>query len=366
MKWLLFLFPLSLSSQVITLTPIGNQDVSNIPVTVEHFVTTGTGVVSTKIFRTHYGTGNTSTYPTFAFNASDLDKMTNSSYPGTTLYWQGNLPASSVFYFNWGGTLVNAGASLPPGYDYYSVEATCIFVPKETGTYSFRLTSDDGADLFINGVNVLNYYGGHGMNPYYYANYSMVAGQQYSLRARMQEFGGGDGLYVEWKRPTQSNWSVQSDEIGIKSSAWIDQGTKYTNQFGITSWANSSNRPYRVTVDVTGLNHTLQEEDLLYMLEKKAHPSELQSWDFYTCDCDNSTSFDINDIIFCYTILTNRYQHNNYVFTSGEKLDIETNPGINYYTIYFPKQKIVIENQNQFFIMGTGKHRTLTLMQKMQ
>lgn len=366
MKWLLALLPLSLLGQTVTLTPIGNQSVAGAEVEMEHFVTTSTGTVAVKIFRTHYGNGNTSTYSMFANNASDMDKMTNASYPGTSLYWQGNLSATSVFNFNNGGTLVTAGASMPPGYDFYSVEASCTFVPKETGTYSFRITSDDGSDLFINGVNMVNYYGGHGMNPFYYVNYNMVAGMQYSFRARMQEYGGGDGLIVQWRRPSQTGWSVQSDEIGVSSSSWVNKGTQFTNAAGVTSWSNPSNWPYRVTVNVASLTHELKDEDLLYMTEKKGEVTPLQSWDFYTCDCDNSSTFDIADIEFCYTILTKGFSHNKYVFTAAQRAAIESNPSVNYYPIYFPEQKVTVENQNQFYIMGTGKHRTTTLMQKMQ
>ena len=49
-------------SQTITLTPIGTQDMSGIPVIVEHQVTTGNGTTSVRIFRTHFGNGNTSQY----------------------------------------------------------------------------------------------------------------------------------------------------------------------------------------------------------------------------------------------------------------------------------------------------------------
>ena len=43
MRWLLFILPFNLFSQTITLTPIGTQDVSGIPVSVEHQITTGNG-----------------------------------------------------------------------------------------------------------------------------------------------------------------------------------------------------------------------------------------------------------------------------------------------------------------------------------
>ncbi len=366
MKWLLTILPFFAFGQTITLTPIGTQDVSGIPVTVEHFITTGNGTTAVKVFRTHYGTGNTSMYGNFANNATDMDKMTSTAYAATTLYWSGNVSALYSLNFNSCGTLITGGASVPPGCDYYSVEVTFTFVPKETGTYSFRITSDDGSDLFINGVNIVNYYGGHGMNPFFYANYNMVAGQQYTIRARMQEYGGGDGLIVEWKRPSQSAWTVQTDEIGIASSNWVSQGTKNTNVSGQASWTNTSNWPYRVTVNVSSKFHTITNQDMNYMMFKKADLSKIESWDYYTCDCNNSSNFDWGDIDFCYMLWRNSFLHNKYIFTQAERTVIEANPQTNYYNTYFPTQVRTIENQNQFFIMGTGKHRTTVNVQTLQ
>ena len=45
MKWWFLILPMSVYSQTITLTPIGTQDVSGIPITMEHIIpgaTTGT------------------------------------------------------------------------------------------------------------------------------------------------------------------------------------------------------------------------------------------------------------------------------------------------------------------------------------
>jgi hypothetical protein len=48
--------------------------------------------------------------------------------------------------------------------------------------------------------------------------------------------------------------------------------------------------------------------------------------------------------------------HNKYVFTDAEKTAIEGNPNVNYYNTYFPTQVRTIENQNRFYIVGTGIH----------
>jgi hypothetical protein len=42
---------------------------------------------------------------------------------------------------------------------------------------------------------------------------SLVAGQTYSLVARHQEYAGGEGFMLRWKRPSQSTFSIQPSEL---------------------------------------------------------------------------------------------------------------------------------------------------------
>ena len=88
----------------------------------------------------------------------------------------------------------------------------------------------------------------------------------------------------------------------------------------------------------------------------KGNLGPLQDWDFYTCDCNNSSTFDWDDINFCYMLYRTGSLHNKYVFTQAEKTTIEANPNTNYYNTYFPTQVRTIENQNRFYIVGTGIH----------
>jgi hypothetical protein len=355
---LIFILSVSIQtySQTITLTPIGSQDVSGIPITVEHQVTTGNGTTSVRIFRTHFGNGNTSQYSNYPMTRSEMNKLFNTSWSATTLWWQGNMNATSSLNFVQFTTLTAAGASIPPNGDYYAAEVTFTFVPLETGVYSFGLTSDDGGDLAINGTSVIEWYGGKGTGQYLYGNYSMVAGTQYTVVARMQEYGGGDGLIVAWRRPSQSSWSLQTNEIGVASTSWVSQGTKNTNASGQAVWTNSLNRPYRVTVNTSQKFHSITDFSLIYMMFMKGNLGPLQDWDFYTCDCNNSSVFDWDDINFCYTLLTTGSLHNKYVFTEAEKNTIENDPNVNYYNTYFPTQVRTVTNQNRFYIMGTGIH----------
>ena len=353
---LLLILPLSLIGQTVTLTPIGTQDVSGIPLTVEHQVTTANGVTSVRIFRTHFGNGTTSQYAQYPSTRSEMDRLFNTSWSATTLWWSGNINATSSLNFYNHTTLTSAGASVPGSGDFYSTEVTFTIVAAETGTYSFALASDDGSDLSIGGTSIIEYYGGKGVGAYKYGIYNMVAGQQYNVIARMQEYSGGDGLVLVWRRPSQSSLSLQTSEIGVTSTSWVSQGTLNTNANGQATWTNANSRPYRVTVNTSQKFHNVPEFGLIYMMFMKGNLGPLQDWDFYTCDCNNSSTFSWEDIYFCYMLYTTGSLHNKYIFTQTERNTILANPNTNYYNTYFPTQVRTIENQNQFYIMGTGIH----------
>lgn len=181
--------------------------------------------LNVKVFRTHAGNGSTSQYPPHAANRSQLDMMTNTSYSNTTLWWSGTMNATTCLNFTAWTTLSSVGASIPNNGDFYSVEVSGIFTPVETGIYSFGINSDDGSDLIINGTLVTSYYGGHGMSGYQYGSISLVAGTPYTFVARMQEYGGGDGMAVVWKRPSQGAYSLQSAEVGVSVPLATISGT---------------------------------------------------------------------------------------------------------------------------------------------
>jgi hypothetical protein len=174
----------------------------------------------------------------------EMDKLFNTAYSNTTLWWTGTVGAAYSLNFNAYNTLVAGGASVPNGGDYYSTEVTFIFTPKETGTYSFGLTSDDGGDLWLMGVgSIIEWYGGKGTGEYRYGNATLTAGTAYTFIARMQEYGGGDGLLVYWKRPSQGGYSLQTNEIGgttTTTSAWALQATSTTSSLGAYSFSTPS------------------------------------------------------------------------------------------------------------------------------
>ena len=358
MRWLLILFPFFAFGQTITLTPIGGASINSIDIQVEHYITTTNGTTSVRIFRTHYGNGSTSQYAQYPSTRTEMDKLFNSAYAATTLWWQGSMGATSSLNFTNYTTLTNAGAAVPSNGDYYATEVTFTFVAAETGTYSFRLTSDDGSDLAINGTSVIEYYGGKGIGSYRYGTYSMVAGSQYTVVARMQEYGGGDGLILQWKRPSAGNYYLLLSEIGVASSSWVSQGVKITNTAGQVTFSNNSNWNYRVTFDVSNEPSIMSDAEMNYLMYKKAGLSPLTDWDYYTCNTDNIGGFNWDDIQYGYNLLNSGLYWKSYIFTQSQKTTIESNPTTNYYSTYPPTQSGTFLNQNQFYIMATGKHKT--------
>lgn len=124
-------------------------------------------------------------------------------------------PAVLLDWTQW-NILTNAGIAVPNNGEQFSVVVSGYFIPAETGTYLFTCEGDDAVDLFINNVPVANHYGAHGTEALgtHTGTISLVQGTKYAFRARMQENGGGEGLRILWRRPSEnSGWQIYSTEL---------------------------------------------------------------------------------------------------------------------------------------------------------
>ncbi|MEP7129230.1 MAG: PA14 domain-containing protein, partial [Chitinophagales bacterium] len=154
-----------------------------------------------------FGTGSAC-----AANAGDLTNLTvpvNQTSSGTK-------SANALLDWSSWNVLSAAGVSVPNGGDYFAVAASGYFVPEETGNYTFTCEGDDAVDLFINNINVANHYGCHGIAGLgsHIGTIYLEQGTRYSFRARMQENGGGEGIRVFWRKPSESSgWNVYPSEI---------------------------------------------------------------------------------------------------------------------------------------------------------
>ena len=144
----------------------------------------------------------------YANNANDFVNMFDVT-KGATIYASGTSTALKTLYFSNGWQ----PSGVPNGGAYTGIKVTGWFVPKETGQYVFGIDGDDGVDFSLDGVVVTSYYGPHGFGGYHPNAINLVAGKTYTFMARYQNWGGGWGMYVAWKRPSQNSYTTQADEV---------------------------------------------------------------------------------------------------------------------------------------------------------
>jgi len=173
-------------------------------------------LTNVRIFSTHNGTGLTNQYEDHPLTTNLFNRLFDpANYSNTSLHWSGNLNATTSLNHTLYTTLTGAGASVPNNGTYYSIEVTFLFIPKESGQYTFQTDSDDGSDLHIDGNFVVSYYDGHGTGQgAQTGTYNMVAGTEYLCVSRAQEYTGGEGLILKWARPSQGAvYTLQTDEV---------------------------------------------------------------------------------------------------------------------------------------------------------
>jgi hypothetical protein len=155
---------------------------------------------------TIYNTNGSSYRNIYPSNDVDFVNLFNTS-TGTSIYKSGTTTAYNALYY-----YQTFFTGVPNGAGYFGIQTTGWFVPKETGTYTFGIDGDDAVDFLLDGVVVTSFYGPHGFGGYRYGTINLIAGRTYTFKARFQQVGGGWGMYLVWKRPSQSTYSVQSDE----------------------------------------------------------------------------------------------------------------------------------------------------------
>lgn len=101
--------------------------------------------------------------------------------------------------FNWGEG--SPASSL--GVDTFSARWTGKIQALESGTYTFRVTGDDGVKLWVNGVVLIDKL--IDQAPTAYSNtITLTAGQQYDIRLDYYENSQGASVQLAWARPGQA------------------------------------------------------------------------------------------------------------------------------------------------------------------
>ena len=78
---------------------------------------------------------------------------------------------------------------------------------KEGGTYAFRLSSDDGSRLYVDGEEFIDHDGLHGPDPGKEGTTDLHPGK-HDFRIEHFEYGGGEQVTLEWKRPGTSGFTL--------------------------------------------------------------------------------------------------------------------------------------------------------------
>lgn len=371
MRWLitLLLLPFGMVSQTVTLSPIGNQDVSGIPITVEHYEQNYPNHSIASTTYSPLSTAGTSVSLSDDSNVGPFNIGFNFDFYGQTFsqfrictngfitfgdpsgrYSPGSFPDASAP----NGVVAAYWTDLYPTSGYYMRYQTVGTAPNRQLIVSAHLTYYSNRNAWVDyqivlfeGTNkIWTTITSQGWTP---TSTQGVENHTGTLAAtppgrNLSGFNGAGTTYEYTPMPGQSSW--------------ITKGTYNTNTNGQITVSNTSNWDYRVTINTTNKTHTLTDVDMNYLMYKKMFPTTISDWDFYTCDINNSSTFSDDDIDFGYTLWSQGHLHNKYIFTQSEKTNIEANPTNNYYNTYFPTQIRTFTNENQFYIMGTGKHKT--------
>jgi hypothetical protein len=184
--------------------------------------------------------------------ASGRADVTNQNSGGTLsvniLNWMTSLELQTAMR----ATAGNNESASPPNWiddnnrhNNFAVVVEGKFVPKETGTYTFTLDSDDASDLFIDtntsgaysGSPVMSYYGGRGLQGLgntgsgqanTVGTVSLTAGTVYRFRVRQMERSGGEGLRLFWKKPSQSGGSAWYQDPEEMPGAFAQTSAEFT------------------------------------------------------------------------------------------------------------------------------------------
>ncbi|MED5308940.1 MAG: PA14 domain-containing protein, partial [Candidatus Thermoplasmatota archaeon] len=87
----------------------------------------------------------------------------------------------------------------------------------ETGNWTFYLNSDDGSELWIDGLSAIQNYGSHGMVEYS-TSMNLTAGL-HDFRVEFFQGGGPHGLIVSWKGPNVSKSSIPASAYFVANDA---------------------------------------------------------------------------------------------------------------------------------------------------
>jgi len=220
-----------------------NQDFSNEPVqAAPTFANTvandGQNAIKYKSFKIndYASNGNASEYNAHPQSASDFDAMFDYGNKKTTTWThQGRDTATKAFTWPWPNILPRTSDNNNFG---WIIEG--YFVPPTSGTYKFRLNSDDRSDLWFdaNDDGTITNTGiglGNGARDIDITN--LTAGVSYKFRVRYEQGVGGANLKLLWKSPEDvaagADWAFNGNSIYSIDADDVTVTMDYTVNYSI-------------------------------------------------------------------------------------------------------------------------------------
>jgi hypothetical protein len=232
---------------------------------------TGEGYINYKSYKTHYGTGSSSTYNGVSYSGganstAEFDAMVDTNQPGTTLTHSGEVSP-------YGSTGFDSGHPPRWGNSYFAIVYSGWFKPNKSGTYNIRTKADDSSETRYREVgtttwSTMTYQ--WGCCSYVYGTATLDKTKWYEFEFRYQEYGGGDYYYFYYSIPANSSSPIYNQ---VSSN----------HQFG--TWTN---------VDPSGGTTTTEPEvDLDLEFHSQLSPEQYRFGVYYdaTNEQDGSTYF---------------------------------------------------------------------------
>jgi len=235
------------------------------------FGQSGEGYINYKSYKTHYGTGASSTLSGVTYSGgvgstAEFDAMVDTNQPGTTLTHSGEVSP-------YGSTGLNGGHPSRWANDYFAIVYSGWFKPNKTGTYNIRTYADDSSETRYREVGTTTWQTmtyQWGCCSYVYGTATLDKTKWYEFEFRYQEYGGGDYYYFAYSIPANS------------SNPYYNQVSS-NHQFG--TWTN---------INPSGTSTTTEPEvDLDLEFHSQLAPEEYRFGVYYDAsnEQDGSTYF---------------------------------------------------------------------------
>jgi hypothetical protein len=176
------------------------------------FGQSGEGYINYKSYKTHYGSGSSSTYNGVTYggganSTAEFDAMVDTNQPGTTLTHSGEV---SPF----GSTGLQGGLPSRWGNDYFAVVYSGWFKPNKSGTYNFRTYADDSSETRYREVGTTTWQTmtyQWGCCSYVYGTATLDNTKWYEFEFRYQEYGGAAYYYFAYSIPANSSSPIYNN-----------------------------------------------------------------------------------------------------------------------------------------------------------